>query len=106
MSLRLPPRHVCHGLLREVCRASSNGIKSERKRYILDKYRENQVTSAQYCRATEEANHDAATYWCLLRSTRELDELLVKYHGAGERTTEQAANLVGLKLPEDNVKID
>lgn len=106
MSLRLPPRHICHGLMREVSRATSSGIKSERHNYILEKYRENQVTSARYCRAIEEANHDAATYWCLLRSTRELDELIVKYHGTGEKTTEQAANLVGLKLPEDYAKID
>lgn len=104
MSLKIPPLHVCRHLLEEISRASTKNINSDMYKFVSNKYRANQVSSERYCRAHKEASHDAATYWCLLRSTREHNELVMKYHGTGERTTEQAANLVGLKLPQEVIE--
>lgn len=39
------------------------------------------------------------TYLCLLESTRHHLELHNHYHGKGERSTQEAASLVGLRLP-------
>lgn len=58
-----------------------------------------QVTGEQYCRAQQEAHHDSHTYQCLLASTRNHLILHNLYHGKGERSPEEVAGLVGLRLP-------
>nr|CAB3246505.1 UPF0562 protein C29E4.12-like [Phallusia mammillata] len=67
---------------------------------MLDKYKSNQVTAGRFCREQFAASHDASTYYCLLRSSREFDELITKYHGDGEDSLKKAAARVGLSLPE------
>ncbi|XP_014402190.1 PREDICTED: UPF0562 protein C7orf55 homolog [Myotis brandtii] len=57
------------------------------------------VTSEKLCRAQHELHFQAATYLCLLRSVREHVALHQEFHGKGERSVEEAAGLVGLKLP-------
>uniref|UniRef100_A0A8C4VIC5 Protein FMC1 homolog n=1 Tax=Gopherus evgoodei TaxID=1825980 RepID=A0A8C4VIC5_9SAUR len=59
-----------------------------------------QITSEKLCRAQHELHFQAATYLCLLRSVREHLALHQEYHAKGERSTEEAAGLVGLKLPQ------
>lgn len=58
-----------------------------------------QVTGERYCRAQQEAHHDSHTYLCLLASTRMHQTLHNLYHGKGERSAEEVAGLVGLRLP-------
>lgn len=58
-----------------------------------------QVTGERYCRAQQEALHASHTYLCLLASTRSHQALHNLYHAKGECSTEEAAGLVGLRLP-------
>ena len=69
-------------------------------KYIADQFNKNRVTAAQYCRNEDQAAHLAQTYLCYLSSVRRHTELLDEYQNRGEKTTEQAANTVGLKLPK------
>uniref|UniRef100_A0A672NE98 Protein FMC1 homolog n=1 Tax=Sinocyclocheilus grahami TaxID=75366 RepID=A0A672NE98_SINGR len=57
------------------------------------------VTGAQFCRAQMDALHAARTYLCLLTSTRLHLRLHEHYHAPGERSLDQVAGLVGLRLP-------
>lgn len=67
--------------------------------YLMKQYRQNQVTQEQVCRADNDMLHNAQTYLCMLRSTRECEALRAEY-GRKERTVEESANLVGLQLPK------
>ena len=60
----------------------------------------NQISENRYCRKPGAALVDAETYLCLLENSRKHQELIKIYHGKGERSVQEAANLVGLKLPE------
>ena len=61
------------------------------------------MTDSRYCRQPGSAEHDAETLLLYLKANLEHQELVEKYHGQGERTTKQAAETVGLKLPEEYV---
>ncbi|XP_054616344.1 protein FMC1 homolog [Dunckerocampus dactyliophorus] len=67
--------------------------------YVKDQFRKNKVTGERYCRAQQEALHASQTYLCLLTSTRNHQALHELYHGKGERSPEEVAGLVGLRLP-------
>nr|XP_060633157.1 protein FMC1 homolog [Anolis sagrei ordinatus] len=69
-------------------------------RYLREAFRAHRVTSEKLCRAQHDLHFQAATYLCLLRSVREHLTLHKEYHGKGDRTAEQVAGLVGLKLPQ------
>ncbi|KAK4829513.1 hypothetical protein QYF61_005152 [Mycteria americana] len=60
-----------------------------------------QVTSEKLCRAQQELHFQAATYLCLLRSVREHTALHQEYHGKGERSPEEVAGLLTLKVEQD-----
>ncbi|KAM4650536.1 protein FMC1 homolog [Discoglossus pictus] len=96
------PVHTFRCLLQELRHVS--GAKRYRETvaysYIQAQFRKNQVTSEKYCRAQKDLHFQASTYLCLLRSVRSHVALHEEYHGKGERSTEQAAGLVGLKLPQ------
>jgi len=70
---------------------------------MLTLFSNNQVTDSRYCRQPGSAEHDAETLLLYLKANLEHQELVEKYHGQGERTTKQAAETVGLKLPEEYV---
>lgn len=57
------------------------------------------MTGEQYCRAQQEAYHDSQTYLCLLASTRNHMILHNLYHNKGERSPQEVAGVVGLRLP-------
>ena len=59
-----------------------------------------QVTGAKHCKQQHEVKYLAETYLCLLESNAKQAELSAIYT-RNERTTEQAANLVGLRLPKE-----
>nr|XP_026693971.1 protein FMC1 homolog [Ciona intestinalis] len=83
------------GILKEL---KTTGSKNEATTFLLNKYKSNQITDGKHCREADALNHDASSYYCLLRSTREYKELCDRYH-SGEGSTEGAAKRVGLKLP-------
>ncbi|KAE8611148.1 hypothetical protein XENTR_v10012354 [Xenopus tropicalis] len=96
------PLRTFHGLLREL--RYMNGVTRYRDtaayKYIREQFRRNQVTEEKLCRAQQELHFQASTYLCLLHSVRNHDMLHQEYHAKGERSPEQVAGLVGLKLPK------
>lgn len=70
-------------------------------RHIFDQYRKHQVTDELHCKEQEEMKFLADTYACYLRSTRRYNEIKQHYHGKGERSVAETANMVGFKLPHD-----
>lgn len=70
-------------------------------KYILNQYKKYQTTSEQLCKAREEMDFMAKTYLCYLRSSRLSQEIHSEFHGKGERSVRDTANLVGFKLPHD-----
>ncbi|XP_034568119.1 protein FMC1 homolog [Notolabrus celidotus] len=100
MAALASPLRVCRGILKELRIVQGPGYKkSLAYSYVLDQYRKNKVTGERYCRAQQEAHHDAHTYLCLLASTRNHMILHNLYHGKGERSPQEAAGMVGLRLP-------
>ena len=67
---------------------------------VFEYFSQNRITENRYCRQPEAATHDAQTLLTYLEATRQHQELIDIYHGRGERSTQQAAETVGLKLPE------
>ncbi|KAM3598346.1 uncharacterized protein V6R79_016939 [Siganus canaliculatus] len=94
------PLRVCRGILKELRALHGQSYKqSLAYSYVVDQFRKNKVTGERYCRAQQEAHHASQTYLCLLASTRNHLILHNLYHGKGERSPEEVAGLVGLRLP-------
>ncbi|XP_035511106.1 protein FMC1 homolog [Morone saxatilis] len=94
------PLRVCRGILKELRAVHGSSYKKTLAyNYVMDQFRKNKVTGERYCRAQQEAHHDSHTYLCLLTSTRNHMLLHNLYRGKGERSQEEAAGLVGLRLP-------
>ncbi|MED6286498.1 ATP synthase assembly factor fmc1 mitochondrial [Characodon lateralis] len=94
------PLRVCREILKELRVIQGLSYKqSLAYNYVLDQFRKNKVTEERYCRAQQEARHASLTYLCLLVSTRNHLALHNLYHGKGERSPEEVAGLVGLRLP-------
>lgn len=70
-------------------------------KYIISQFRKYNTTDQQLCKAKEEMQFIAKTYLCYLKSSRLEREILEEFHGKGERTVTETANLVGFKLPHD-----
>ncbi|XP_068955574.1 protein FMC1 homolog [Petaurus breviceps papuanus] len=68
--------------------------------YLVEAFRVHRVTSEKLCRAQHELHFQAATYLCLLQSTQNHVTLYQEFHGKGERSVEEGAGVVGLKLPQ------
>ncbi|XP_059413384.1 protein FMC1 homolog [Carassius carassius] len=95
------PLRACRGILKEIRIAKGSGYRNTMVyKHVLEQFRRNQVTGAQFCRARIDALHAARTYLCLLTSTRLHLRLHERYHAhGGDRALEQVAGLVGLRLP-------
>ncbi|KAK2864900.1 hypothetical protein Q7C36_004054 [Tachysurus vachellii] len=94
------PRLICRGIIKELRYLKGPEYKDTiMYNYVLEQFRNNQVTSKRLCRAQREAVHMSHTYLCLLESTRRHLDLHNLYHGKGERPTDEVAGLVGLRLP-------
>lgn len=70
-------------------------------RYVLDQYQKYKTTDQQLCKAREEMEFIAKTYLCYLKSSRIEQEIHNEFHGKGERSVAETANMVGFKLPTD-----
>ncbi|XP_030375876.1 protein FMC1 homolog [Scaptodrosophila lebanonensis] len=94
---------VLRSLLHELRQAAPNGcIKdSLAARYILAQFKKFKTTDQQLCKARNEAVFLGQTYLTYLTSTRNYNELHKEYHGRGERSVKETADLVGFKLPTD-----
>ncbi|XP_072276284.1 protein FMC1 homolog [Pyxicephalus adspersus] len=68
--------------------------------YIREQFRKYQVTSEKLCLAQQELQFQASTYSCLLQNVRNHLSLHEEFHAKGERSPEEVAGLVGLKLPQ------
>jgi len=69
--------------------------------FLVQKYKNNEVTSDKYCRGEIAASVDARNYLSLLNSTRLYDELIEKYHvSQNEEKIKKSAARVGLQLPK------
>jgi len=93
---------IRQNLLREIGRCYKGMPKEQwsayrRAQFLFD---ENKVSENRYCRQPGAATIDAETYLTLLESSRLHRDLVQEYHGQGERSVEEAAKLVGLRLPE------
>ncbi|CAG5897457.1 protein FMC1 homolog [Menidia menidia] len=94
------PLNICRGILKELRFVQGPAYnQSPAYKYVLEQFRKNKVTGERLCRAQREAHHAAHTYLCLLASTRSHLALHNLYHGKGECSAEEAAGLVGLRLP-------
>ncbi|RZB38640.1 SRR1-like protein, partial [Asbolus verrucosus] len=84
------------------CALPENSLKNNLAlQYILSQYRKYKTTSEQLCKAREEVEFVANTYLCYLKSSRLHQEIHAEFHGKGERSVRETANLVGFKLPHD-----
>ncbi|XP_018802594.1 PREDICTED: UPF0562 protein C7orf55 homolog [Bactrocera latifrons] len=90
-------------LLQELRSASPKGCikNSLAARYILAQYKKYSTTDLQLCKARDEALFLGQTYLTYLSSLRKYNELYKDYHGRGERSVKETADLVGFKLPTD-----
>ncbi|CAD6993802.1 unnamed protein product [Ceratitis capitata] len=90
-------------LLQELRYASPNGCikNSLAARYLLAQYKKYSTTDLQLCKARDEALFLSQTYLTYLGSLRKYNELHKEYHGRGERSVKETADLVGFKLPTD-----
>jgi hypothetical protein len=66
---------------------------------LRGQFKQHDVASNKLCKHPEEMLFVAQAYLTYLKSTKEHFELKQKYH-KGERSTEEAANIVGLRLPK------
>lgn len=91
------------GILKELRLASPNGsIKdSLTSQYVISEFRKYQTTDEQLCKVKDEVHSLGKTYLCYLQSLRKYNRINAEYKGAGERTVETTANMVGFKLPHD-----
>ncbi|KAL4229002.1 Formation of mitochondrial complex V assembly factor 1 [Mactra antiquata] len=95
-------------LLRELRVVYGKGVLRDSPPYqhVRRQFRDHTVTGERLCRSKVELEHLARTYLCYLRSVKEHEELHAQYKGAGERSVESAANLVGLTVPKNPFEND
>lgn len=98
------------GILRTLRRLISEirHVSSEKKlqdslltRYIMSQFRKYKETDQQLCKAREEMKSMAETYLCYLQSQRRYEQIHSQYHGKGERSLRDTADMLGFKLPHD-----
>ncbi|KAL5275316.1 hypothetical protein ACFFRR_001307 [Megaselia abdita] len=91
------------GLLHELRAASPSGCikQSLASKYVIAQFQQYETTDEQFCKAKDEALFLGQTYLTYLSSLRKHEEIKKEYHGRGERSVRETADLVGFKLPSD-----
>ncbi|XP_043821244.1 putative RNA-binding protein Luc7-like 2 isoform X3 [Dromiciops gliroides] len=96
-----PPARTLRALLQELrylSAATGRPYKDTAAyRYLVEAFRAHRVTSEKLCRAQHELHFQAATYLCLLQSTRNHVALHQEYHGKGDTTRQR------IKFSDDRV---
>ena len=92
---------VYKNLLREL--SANNALFSYRSspmyQKIKDEFRRHRPIAAKHCKQTDEALFVARAYLTYLESARHRHRIHSTY-SKGEKTVQQAANIVGLELPK------
>lgn len=90
-------------ILHEIRAVSSNKKISDNPavQYLMSQYRKYQTTDEQLCKVKDEMTFLNNTYLCYLRSVRGYKSIQSEYKGAGERTVEATAKMVGFKMPHE-----
>ncbi|UJR28378.1 hypothetical protein I4U23_009619 [Adineta vaga] len=92
---------VYKGLIREL--SINNSLFSYRLSPIYskikDEYRRYRPVTSKYCKHSDEVLFVARTYLTYLESLRRR-KIIQSTYSKGERTVQQAANIVGLELPK------
>lgn len=103
MATNLPKLSILRNLIAELRYALPEGsLKNNLAlEYIVNQFRKYKTTDEQLCKAREEMEFMANTYLCYLKSSRMAQEIHSEFHGKGERTIQETANMVGFKLPHD-----
>ncbi|KAL7636491.1 UNVERIFIED_CONTAM: hypothetical protein RMT77_013266 [Armadillidium vulgare] len=99
-----PSLSILRSFIHELRHITQNGNKlrdSSLYEYVVKQFRQNNVTDLQYCREKDELAFSAQTFVTYLNSRRNLKKLHEEYHGRGERSIRDTANIVGFKLPHD-----
>lgn len=93
-------------LLNELRIASPNGcIKdSDAATYVLSQFKKYQTTDLQNCKGKDEMLFLGNTYLCYVQSIRKQKEINKDYAGKGEVSVQDAATMVGFRLPHDSRK--
>jgi len=68
--------------------------------YVRSQFRDHSVTSERLCRSSIEMEYMGGTYLYYVQCTKQYDDLLKLYKGAGERTVQNTASMLGFKLPD------
>jgi hypothetical protein len=99
----MPALKVLRGILHELRQASPNkSIKdSLAAQYVIKQFRKYQTTDEQLCKEKDEMLFLGQTYLTYLQSSKNYKRINDEYKGAGERTVEDTARMVGFKLPHD-----
>lgn len=96
---RLKVLHLYKNLYKNI-RTPSNKIKNTNLHELLrNEFRQHSVSDSKYCMEKNEMQFMANAYLTYLNSTRNTLELYARYC-KGERSIEDSARLVGLKLPK------
>lgn len=69
--------------------------------YVLQQFKKYQTTDELLCKEKDEMLFLGNTYLCYLQSSRIYKKINDEYKGAGERSVEATAKMVGFKLPHD-----
>lgn len=67
---------------------------------MIEEIRKHDITDQRICRAPQELNFIGESYRTYLESGEEYRTLYTKHYGKGEKSVQESANIVGLKLPE------
>ncbi|KAL7028258.1 hypothetical protein ACKWTF_005779 [Chironomus riparius] len=94
---------VLRGILNELRLASPNKCikNSLAAKYVVSQFKKYRITDEQLCKEKDEMLFLGNTYLCYLQSSRIYQRINDEYKGAGERSVEDTAAMVGFKLPHD-----
>jgi hypothetical protein len=94
---------VLRGILNELRLSSPNKCikNSLAAKYVVAQFKKYRVTDELLCKEKDEMLFLGNTYLCYLQSSRLYQRINDEYKGAGERTVEDTAAMVGFKLPHD-----
>lgn len=94
---------VLRSILNEMRLASPNKTIKDSlpAQYVLQQFKKYQTTDELLCKEKDEMLFLGNTYLCYLQSSRIYKKINDEYKGAGERSVEATAKMVGFKLPHD-----
>nr|CDS27411.1 ATP synthase assembly factor FMC1 mitochondrial [Hymenolepis microstoma] len=90
---------LLRAILKELRKTSTSPKTNTFAKYIISQFRQNEHTTEQSCSPMHESIQLADTYLTLLQSVARHQELVNTYK-CREKSTSEAANLVGLSLPK------